>query len=73
MWWPRRRKPCRRTAAVQLAEIDQRIESAEVQRDEAATQRAETESRAERIRRRLEQNELGKGFVAAFKEWERHA
>lgn len=54
-------------------EIDERIASAEVDRDEAVKARSTSEARAERIRKRLEQNELGKGFEAAFRAWEREA
>jgi len=69
MWWLFR-KPCRRTTAPTEREIDHRIQAAEVQRAEAAEARAESVSKAERVRIRLEQNEIGKGFIAAFKNWE---
>jgi hypothetical protein len=67
------RKPCRRTTEKEHAHLDERIESAQAQRQEAAEARRVSETRAERIRKRLEQNELGKGFKAAFRAWENSA
>ena len=58
-----------------MTDLDERVASAQQQREEAAQIRADAEKYGPRNRRHIERNGFGEGFRAAFEaaRWERHA